>query len=60
MAGLDLHNPEAILADPQLAGTLDLSRPVGLLLIAVLHFLGDGTGAYRVVAPVPSPDDPQR
>ncbi|MEU8817414.1 SAM-dependent methyltransferase [Actinoplanes sp. NPDC048796] len=39
----DLNDPERILADPALAETLDLKQPVGLMLIAVLHFIhGDG------------------
>ena len=39
----DLNDPEAILADPALRETLDLTQPVGLMLIAVLHFVhGDG------------------
>jgi len=39
----DLNQPEAILADPALHETLDLTEPVGLMLIAVLHFVhGDG------------------
>jgi hypothetical protein len=39
----DLNQPEAILADPALHETLDLNEPVGLMLIAVLHFIhGDG------------------
>ncbi len=46
----DLREPEAILADPALPTTLDLSRPVGLLLIAVLHFLDDADDPYRAVA----------
>ena len=40
----DLNDPDRILADPVLRETLDLSRPVGLMLIAVLHFVhGHGT-----------------
>ena len=46
----DLRDPEAILAHPVLAATLDLSRPVGLLLVAVLHFLTDADDPWRVVA----------
>jgi len=46
----DLREPEAILADPALIGTLDLSQPVGLLLVAVLHFLDDEDAPYRAVA----------
>jgi len=35
----DLRQPHAILDDPRLLAHLDLSRPVGLLLVAVLHFV---------------------
>jgi hypothetical protein len=35
----DLRQPERILADPALARTLDLSQPVALMLVAILHFL---------------------
>ncbi|BCY08545.1 hypothetical protein L3i22_036330 [Actinoplanes sp. L3-i22] len=39
----DLNDPEAILGHPALQATLDLTQPVGLMLIAVLHFIhGDG------------------
>ena len=34
-------NPEQILDDPELRATLDLSQPVALMLIAVLHFIMD-------------------
>jgi hypothetical protein len=44
----DLNNPDAILADPVLRDTLDLSQPVGLMLIAVLHFV-HGHGAARPI-----------
>jgi SAM-dependent methyltransferase len=37
----DLRCPQDILTHPELRATLDLSRPVGLLLVAVLHFLPD-------------------
>lgn len=46
----DLRHPEAILTHPALAGTLDLTQPVALLLIAVLHFLDDHDDPYGVVA----------
>ncbi|XVV16141.1 SAM-dependent methyltransferase [Actinoplanes sp. CA-131856] len=39
----DLNDPARILADPAIEETLDLKQPVGLMLIAVLHFIhGDG------------------
>ena len=46
----DLRDPEAILAHPALRGTLDLTRPVGLLLVAILHFVHDDKQAADVVA----------
>ena len=52
----DLRDPEAILASA--ARTLDLTRPVGVLLIGVLHFIPDSDGLYgivgRLMAGVPS------
>jgi hypothetical protein len=35
----DLRGPKAIFDDPALRDHLDLDRPVGLLLVAVLHFV---------------------
>jgi SAM-dependent methyltransferase len=46
----DLRDPETILASPVVAGTLDLSRPVALMLVAVLHFLVDADDPARLVA----------
>jgi len=37
----DLREPGKILADPALHGTLDLTRPVALTLINLVHFLSD-------------------
>jgi S-adenosyl methyltransferase len=45
----DLRDPEKILADPVLRSALDLNRPVGLMLIAVLHFIRETSDAARVV-----------
>jgi hypothetical protein len=45
----DLRDPQTILTDPALHTTLDLDRPVGLLLVAVLHFLDDADYPYRCV-----------
>lgn len=44
----DLRAPEAILHGA--AGTLDLSKPVAVLLIAILHFFGDDEDPYGIVA----------
>lgn len=35
----DLRDPERILAHPAVRTTLDFDRPVGLMLVAILHFL---------------------
>ncbi len=45
----DLRDPDRILADPELHATLDLSRPVALTLIAVLHFVTDDMDPYGIV-----------
>ncbi|MGN9809206.1 SAM-dependent methyltransferase [Micromonospora sp. BQ11] len=45
----DLREPEKILSHPDLLTTLDLSRPVGLMLVAVLHFVRDDEDPYGLV-----------
>jgi len=45
-----LRDPEKVLASPVVAGTLDLTRPVALMLVAVLHFLTDADDPAQVVA----------
>jgi S-adenosyl methyltransferase len=44
----DLNEPGSILDHPTLRETLDLSQPVGLMLIAVLHFV-HGRGAAKPI-----------
>jgi hypothetical protein len=46
----DLRRPEAILDHPAVQGLLDFSRPIGLLLIAVLHFVPDADDPAGIVA----------
>src|SRR6185437_9869272 len=46
----DLREPEKILANPALRATLDLDKPVALMLIAILHFLTDEENAQGVVS----------
>ncbi|WP_418960447.1 SAM-dependent methyltransferase [Streptomyces tritici] len=46
----DLRKPRDILGSPEVAGLLDLDRPVALLLVAVLHFLEDQDDPYGAVA----------
>ncbi|GAB3849360.1 SAM-dependent methyltransferase [Dactylosporangium cerinum] len=45
----DLRDPAAILRSPQTRATLDFDRPIGLLLVAVLHFLDDTDHPYEAV-----------
>jgi S-adenosyl methyltransferase len=50
----DVRRPQAILDDPELHATLDLSQPVGLMLVAVLHFVKDDDDPYGAVATLAS------
>jgi len=45
----DLRDPAAILAHPRARRLLDLSRPVALILAAVLHFIPDDDAALGAV-----------
>ncbi|WP_280381770.1 SAM-dependent methyltransferase [Nocardia wallacei] len=45
----DLHDPESILADPALASTLDLDRPVALMLVAVLMYFRDEDNPHGIL-----------
>jgi DNA-binding HxlR family transcriptional regulator len=47
VVGADIREPEAILA--RAAETLDLDRPVGVVLMMVLHFLDDADDPWRIV-----------
>lgn len=43
----DLHDPEAILA--RAGETLDLGQPVAVMMLGILHFIGDDNEAYGIV-----------
>ncbi|MEV4515607.1 SAM-dependent methyltransferase [Dactylosporangium sp. NPDC049525] len=45
----DLRNPAAILFSPQTRAALDFQQPIGLLLVAVLHFIDDTDQPYEAV-----------
>jgi hypothetical protein len=45
----DLNDPERILAEAGASGGLDSSRPVGLLLLAVLHFIPASAKPHQIV-----------
>ncbi|HTU72841.1 MAG TPA: SAM-dependent methyltransferase [Trebonia sp.] len=46
----DLRDPDKILADGDLRQALDFSRPVALILGAILHFIPDSQDPYGIVA----------
>ncbi|MCM3920316.1 SAM-dependent methyltransferase [Frankia sp. AiPs1] len=46
----DLRDPERILTAAELQSTLDLTEPVALSVIAILHFVPDDADPYGVVA----------
>ena len=46
----DLRDPEKILADPVVRDTLDLSQPVALMLVAILHFIPDEDDPGAIVS----------
>ena len=69
----DIREPDTVINNPLLRETIDLSRPVGLLMLAVLHFVVDDSlppaivaefmaavapGSYLVISHVGSPSRP--
>ena len=46
----DLRDPRAILADPTLRDQIDFGQPVGLLLVAILHFITSNEGPAEILA----------
>ncbi|HEX5997632.1 MAG TPA: SAM-dependent methyltransferase [Jiangellales bacterium] len=46
----DLREPQEILGHPRVRELLDSDQPVGLLLVAVLHFVPDDAVAYGAVS----------
>jgi SAM-dependent methyltransferase len=46
----DLREPEKILANTVVRQTLDFSQPVALMLVAILHFIGDEDDPGAIVA----------
>jgi hypothetical protein len=46
----DMRDPDAILDHPETRALIDFDRPVGILLLAVLHFLPDSDDPEGVVA----------
>jgi hypothetical protein len=45
----DVRQPDQLLAHPEVRRVLDLRRPVGILLLLLMHFIADAQEAYRIV-----------
>ncbi|RRO18002.1 SAM-dependent methyltransferase [Saccharopolyspora rhizosphaerae] len=45
----DLHDPDSILSDPSLAGTLDLTQPTAVMLVAVLMYFRENAEVEQVL-----------
>src|SRR5581483_6588664 len=45
----DLRHPDEIIGHPALQALIDLTRPVAVLLVAVLHFIADEDDPYGIV-----------
>ncbi|MEV0293706.1 SAM-dependent methyltransferase [Nocardia sp. NPDC050710] len=54
----DLHEPDSILSDPALLSTVDLDRPVAIMLVAIMMYFRDEDDPHaiieRLLAAVPS------
>lgn len=50
MVRADLRRPRELLKNPDVSGFLDLTKPVAILLIAVLHFVADSDHPHQIVA----------
>jgi hypothetical protein len=46
----DLRNPEELLGNPDLLAHIDLDEPVAVLMVAVLHFIGDEDRPADIIA----------
>jgi hypothetical protein len=45
----DVRQPDHILAHPDVRRLLDFQRPIGVLLLLLMHFIADDEEAYRIV-----------
>ncbi|MFG1702829.1 SAM-dependent methyltransferase [Nonomuraea sp. M3C6] len=46
----DLREPDAILKNPEVTRTIDFSRPVGVLLVAIMHFIAESDRPQEIIA----------
>ncbi|WP_433755271.1 SAM-dependent methyltransferase [Nocardia sp. CA-135398] len=45
----DLHDPASILRDPSLTATLDLNRPVAIMLVAIMMYFRDSDDPQAII-----------
>jgi hypothetical protein len=45
----DLRDPRAVLSSPEVIGTLDLSRPIAVMMLMTLHFVPDSDDPAGIV-----------
>jgi hypothetical protein len=50
LVSADLRDPDALLASPRLREMLDLGRPAGVMMTAVLHFVADDDDPWGLVS----------
>jgi hypothetical protein len=54
----DVREPDKLLADPELRELIDFGKPVGVLMLGILHFMPDAVGPGEIIrtllAPAPS------
>ncbi|MBO0856137.1 MAG: SAM-dependent methyltransferase [Nocardia sp.] len=48
----DLRQPDSILAAPELTETLDLSKPIAVSVVSILHFVEDSEDPYHAIAKI--------
>ena len=46
----DVRDPDTVLGDPVLREVIDFTRPVGVLITAVLHFVSDQEEPHGIIA----------
>jgi S-adenosyl methyltransferase len=51
----DLRDPSAILSDPATQEVLDFSKPIALMLVAILHYVPDEWGPADILATLLAP-----
>ena len=48
----DLRDPHDLLKNPDVVGALDFDQPVGVLLVAIMHYIGEADDPLRIMAAI--------